>query len=65
VLDAHAHGFADRALDRFIQEPADLAAENPDLVDGGVGGGTSQLQQRLVIRPGPGLRRPELPTNHL
>jgi phytoene dehydrogenase-like protein len=65
VLDAHAPGFGDGALDRFVQGPADLAAENPNLVDGGVGGGTFQLHQQLVFRPVPGLGRPELPVEHL
>ena len=45
--------------------PSDLAAVNPNLVDGGIGGGTSQLHQQLVFRPVPGLGRPELPIEHL
>lgn len=65
VLDAHAPGFGEEAIDRFVQGPADLAAENPNLVDGGIGGGTSQLRQQLVFRPVPGLGRPELPVEHL
>ena len=43
----------------------DLAALNPNLVNGGVGGGTAQLHQQLVFRPVPGLGRPELPVEHL
>jgi phytoene dehydrogenase-like protein len=65
VLYAHAPGFADGAIDRFVQGPSDLAAVNPNLVDGGVGGGTSQLHQQLVFRPVPGLSRPELPIENL
>lgn len=65
VLDAHAPGFGDGALDRFVQGPPDLATVNPNLVDGGVGGGTSQLHQQLVFRPVPGLGRPELPVERL
>jgi phytoene dehydrogenase-like protein len=65
VLDAHAPGFGDGALDRFVQGPTDLVAENPNLVDGGVGGGTAQLHQQLVFRPVPGLGRPELPVERL
>jgi phytoene dehydrogenase-like protein len=65
VLDSHAPGFDAGALDRFVQGPAELAAENPNLVDGGVGGGTAQLHQQLVFRPVPGLGRPELPVENL
>lgn len=65
VLDAHAPGFADGALDRFVQGPVELAIENPNLVQGGVGGGTGQLHQQLIFRPVPGLGRPELPIEDL
>jgi phytoene dehydrogenase-like protein len=65
VLDAHAPGFGEGVLDRFVQGPADLTGENPNLIDGGVGGGTAQLHQQLVFRPVPGLARPELPVEHL
>ena len=65
VLEQHAPGFAQGALDYFVQGPADLQRENPNLVDGGVNGGTAQLHQQLVFRPVPGLGRPQLPVRGL
>lgn len=65
VLEAHAPGFTDGALDRFVQGPSDLHAANPNLVDGGVNGGTAQLHQQLVFRPVPGLGRPNTPIDGL
>lgn len=65
VLEAHAPGFADGALDRFVQGPADLHAANPNLVDGGVNGGTAQLHQQLIFRPVPGMGRPNTPIEGL
>lgn len=58
VLDEHAPGFADDALDTFVQGPDDLFRADPNLVDGGVNGGTAQLHQQLFFRPVPGLGRP-------
>lgn len=58
VLDEHAPGFADGALDSFVQGPEDLFRADPNLVDGGVNGGTAQLHQQLFFRPVPGLGRP-------
>lgn len=65
VLDAHAPGFADGVIDSFVQGPAELFAADPNLVDGGVNGGTAQLHQQLVLRPVPGLGRPETPVPRL
>jgi phytoene dehydrogenase-like protein len=45
VIEEHAPGFADSVLDYFVQGPDDLARANPNLVDGGVNGGTAQLHQ--------------------
>jgi len=58
TLEEHAPGFTDGVLDRFVQGPADLQAANPNLVDGGVNGGTAQLHQQAVFRPVTGLGRP-------
>ena len=61
VVEAHAPGFRDRILHRAVQRPADLAADDANLGDGAVNGGTAQLFQQLVFRPTPGLGRPETP----
>jgi phytoene dehydrogenase-like protein len=62
AVEAHAPGFGDRVVHRFVQGPAELAAMDANLVDGAVNGGTAQLHQQLVFRPLPGsLGRPETP----
>ena len=61
VLETHAPGFADGALDYFVQGPDDLHRANPNLFDGGVNGGTAQMHQQLVFRPVAGLGRPNTP----
>ncbi|AOW94199.1 FAD-dependent oxidoreductase [Rhodococcus sp. WMMA185] len=61
VLEAHAPGFGDRIVGRVIQRPSDLEAANVNLVSGAVGGGTAQLHQQLIFRPGPGTSRSETP----
>lgn len=60
-IEAHAPGFRDRVLGRYVQGPADLERANPSLVGGDISGGTSQLHQLLVFRPVPGWARPETP----
>ncbi len=65
VVEAHAPGFRDRILHRGVQRPADLAADDANLGDGAVNGGTAQLFQQLVFRPTPGLGRPETPISRL
>ncbi|MGX7680541.1 phytoene desaturase family protein [Jatrophihabitans sp. DSM 45814] len=55
MIEQHAPGFTEEIIDRQIQTPRDLEAENANLVGGAVGGGTSQLFQQLVFRPVPGV----------
>jgi phytoene dehydrogenase-like protein len=64
-VEAHAPGFRDRILARHVAGPADLEAADPNLVEGDIGGGTYQLHQQLVLRPWPGLGRPETPIARL
>ncbi|HEY2043772.1 MAG TPA: NAD(P)/FAD-dependent oxidoreductase [Jatrophihabitans sp.] len=54
MIAAHAPGFDSLILDRDVQTPSSLSAENANLVNGAVNGGTSQLFQQLVFRPVPG-----------
>lgn len=51
LLDAHAPGWRDLVLDRWVQTPGDLEADNPNLREGAVGGGTQQLFQQALWRP--------------
>ncbi|CAN5664616.1 NAD(P)/FAD-dependent oxidoreductase [soil metagenome] len=54
MIEARAPGFGDLIIDREVQTPQSLFAENANLVDGALGGGTAQLYQQLVFRPLPG-----------
>jgi phytoene dehydrogenase-like protein len=65
LLEDCAPGLRDRVVDRDVQLPHDLQADDANLVDGSVNGGTAQLQQQLVFRPLPGLGRPETPVERL
>lgn len=65
VLDAHAPGFRELVRGRHIAGPAELARQNPSLVDGALGGGTASLHQQLVLRPVPGLGRADTPIDRL
>jgi phytoene dehydrogenase-like protein len=61
AVEAHAPGFREHVVDRFVQGPAELEAMDANLVGGAVNGGTAQLHQQLIFRPVPGLGRPETP----
>jgi phytoene dehydrogenase-like protein len=65
VVEAYAPGFRSQILHRTVQRPRDLAADDANLGDGAVNGGTAQLFQQLVFRPTPGLGRPETPIGRL
>lgn len=65
VFERHAPGFRDLIVGRAVRSPAGLQAENANLVDGAVGGGTAALFQQLVFRPLPGLGRPDTPVDRL
>jgi phytoene dehydrogenase-like protein len=59
LLERHAPGFGDRIIARSVQSPADLAGADANLRLGAINGGTAQIFQQLVLRPTPGLGRPE------
>lgn len=58
-VEQFAPGFRDLVMGRHIAFPPDLEAANANLVDGCINGGTSALHQQLILRPTPGLGRPE------
>lgn len=60
-LEAYAPGFRDLVVGRHEQFPGDLQARDANLFGGAINGGTSRLHQQLVLRPTPGLGRPETP----
>ena len=61
AVEARAPGFRDRIIGRHVFTPPAMQAEDANLVDGAVNGGTAQIHQQLVFRPTPGLGRPETP----
>ena len=65
VIEAHAPGFGEAILDRFVQRPSALQASDANLYGGAVNGGTAQLFQQIVFRPYPGLGRAETPIERL
>lgn len=64
-IEALAPGFRGRVRARVIASPPVLEAADANLVGGAVHGGTAQLHQQLVLRPVPGLGRPETPVRRL
>jgi phytoene dehydrogenase-like protein len=64
-VEALAPGFAALVRRRLARGPAELEAEDPNLVGGGINGGTAQLHQMALFRPVPGLGRPETPVARL
>lgn len=58
MLDAYAPGWRDLILDRWTQTPRTLADADANLGDGAVGGGTQQLFQQAIWRPGTGFGGP-------
>ncbi|MBG0568263.1 phytoene desaturase family protein [Actinoplanes aureus] len=65
VIEEHAPGFLSQVEARNVFSPADLERENPSLVGGALGGGTSAAFQQLFLRPIPGLGRPDTPVDRL
>lgn len=58
MLDEFAPDWRDLVIDRWVQTPQGLEADNANLGDGGVGGGTQQLLQQAIWRPVAGLGGP-------
>jgi len=53
-LEDHAPGLGARVVGTAVRTPQDLEHENPNLVGGDLGAGSSALDQQLVFRPVPG-----------
>jgi phytoene dehydrogenase-like protein len=64
-IEAEAPGFRSVVVDRHVLGPDQLAAHDANLVRGALNGGTSSLHQQLILRPIPGLGRPETPIRRL
>lgn len=60
-----APGFRSCIRGRHVLTPGDLQRRDANLVGGDISGGTAQLHQQLVLRPGIGLARPETPVKRL
>ncbi|GIM90217.1 phytoene desaturase family protein [Paractinoplanes toevensis] len=65
VVEEHAPGFGGLVAGRNVFSPAGLERENPSLVGGSLGGGTSAAFQQLFLRPVPGLGRADTPVDRL
>jgi phytoene dehydrogenase-like protein len=65
LLEAHAPGFRDLVVHRFVQGPGALEEADAALVGGAVKGGTAQPHQQLIFRPMPGTGRPETAVERL
>ena len=65
LIETTAPGFGASVIARHVQSPADLESADANLVGGAINGGTSGLHQQLVLRPTPGLGRPETPIERL
>ena len=64
-LEDHAPGLGARVVGTAVRTPADLERENPNLVGGDLGAGSSALDQQLVFRPVPGWFRYATPVKGL
>jgi phytoene dehydrogenase-like protein len=60
-----APGFRDRIIARHVLTPPAMEAMDANLVHGAINGGTAQVHQQLVFRPGSGLGRSETPVTGL
>ncbi|MGP8303405.1 phytoene desaturase family protein [Streptomyces inhibens] len=64
-VERFAPGFRSRIVARRILAPPTLEAMNANLHGGALNGGTTAVHQQLVLRPLPGLGRPETPVEGL
>ncbi|HEY0391246.1 MAG TPA: NAD(P)/FAD-dependent oxidoreductase [Solirubrobacterales bacterium] len=64
-VERRAPGFRELILERNVQSPLDLEANNRNLVGGAINGGTAQLYQQALFRPLASLGRPTTPVRGL
>jgi phytoene dehydrogenase-like protein len=60
-----APGFKDLIAGRHVWTPPTMEAENANLVNGAINGGTAQIQQQVIFRPPGSWGRPETPVKGL
>lgn len=60
-LELHAPGLQSLIAGTAVRTPLDLEAENPNLVGGDLGAGSTALDQQLIFRPVPGWFRHATP----
>jgi phytoene dehydrogenase-like protein len=65
IIDEYAPGMRDKILDRRVLTPADLEADNPNLIGGDSLGGSHHLMQHFFLRPFPGWTKYRTPVKHL
>jgi phytoene dehydrogenase-like protein len=65
AVERLAPGFRELILARNVFGPHELERLNRNLVGGALNGGTAKLRQQVVLRPVPGLGRPESGINGL
>jgi len=65
TIERQAPGFTESVVARHVTGPGDMEEENPSLVGGALGGGTSAAYQQLFLRPVPGLGRADTPVDRL
>jgi phytoene dehydrogenase-like protein len=64
-LEAHAPGLRARIVGQAVRTPDDFQRENPNLVGGDLGAGSTTIDQQLVFRPVPGWFRYSTPVKGL
>jgi phytoene dehydrogenase-like protein len=64
-LERAAPGFGATVLARAVSGPGELEGSDANLLGGALNNGSAQLHQELVLRPVPGLGRPETPVGRL
>jgi len=64
-LETFAPGLGARVVGQAVRTPDDLQRENPNLVGGDLGAGSSAIDQQLVFRPVPGWFRYATPVRGL
>lgn len=65
AVEQHAPGFQSGIIGRFVQSPAALADQEPNLWHSSINGGTAQLHQELIFRPVVGLGGAATPVDRL
>jgi phytoene dehydrogenase-like protein len=65
AIERFAPGFRELVLARTVRGPDAIAAHNPSMVGGDLGGGSYRLDQQLLLRPHPRLWRTRTPIRGL